>query len=264
MGGGQSYREASTGTMSWNSKAATGGIERTVEWSLIRELRQSSGSFSLPGIVGNTGSTRTLKLRNAINDLELQIRRTFTILRFDLLFLLQDEVKYEAPKEDPRQENPVEDNDDASSQSSTGPHLGDHPGDILPQNFDPIQPSVGSARSRLEGLCKFLEARVNPNLSTPGRTDNTPTKYPRLTQLIDKIKSMPDSSTSLDLILTTRSKPKPFLFNIAKDEATAKAFVDFIHPSQKRPPKETRNRMTEDAQEMAIFFLLFNSFVDAL
>ncbi|KAI8674311.1 Peptidase-S8 domain-containing protein [Fusarium keratoplasticum] len=254
--------------MSFNNQSSTGGIEHTTEWILIRELRQSSHSFSPPGVVGNTGRTRTLKLRNAINDLELQIRRTFTILRFDLLLHLQNEVKGDAPKaqiyKDSRQDNSDEDTDDASSQSSAEPHVEDWPSHGLCQGFDSIQPSVGEARSRLEQLCKFLETRVNPNLSTPGQRDNRSAKYPRLTQLIETIKQLSSFPTTVDLIPTAGSKPKPFLFNVAEDEATAKAFVAFTDPSQKRPPKEVRNQMTADAKEMAQFFLSFNSFVDAL
>ncbi|RSM09816.1 hypothetical protein CEP52_003925 [Fusarium oligoseptatum] len=251
-----------------DSQSATSGIENTVEWILISELRQRSGSFSPPGAVGNTGSTRTLKLRNAINDLELQIRRTFTILRFDLLLYLQDEVKSDARKaqlhQHSRKDNPDEDTNGASSQSRTESRLIDNPGDLLRWGSDHIQPSVGEARSRLERLCEFLEGRVNPNLVTPRQIDGISAKYPRLTRLIQWIKPMPKSSASLDLIPTPRSKPKPFLFNIAEDEATAKAFVAFTDPSQKRPHKETRHRMAADAKKMAQFFLSFNSFVDAL
>ncbi|RSM13598.1 hypothetical protein CDV31_005768 [Fusarium ambrosium] len=256
--------------MSGDSQEATGGIEHTIEWTLIGELRRSSGSFSPPGVVGNTGSTRTLKLRNAVNDLELQIRRTFTILRFDLLLYLQDEDNGDAAKariyEESRQDTSDQDHsdqdtEDASSQSSTEPHL---PSDCLRHGFASTQPSVGEARSRLERLCELLEARVNPDWSISAQRDNRSAKYPRLTQLIKTIKTLHAQPATVDLIPTAGSKPKPFLFNIAENEATAKAFVAFTDPSQKRPPKETRSRMTADAREMAQFFLSFNSFVDAL
>ncbi|RTE81984.1 hypothetical protein BHE90_003558 [Fusarium euwallaceae] len=254
--------------MSGDIQDATGGIEHTIEWILIGELRRSSGSFSPPGVVGNTGSTRTLKLRNAVNDLELQIRRTFTILRFDLLLYLQDEDKDDAPEtriyEESSQDNSDQDTEDASSQSSTEPHLGDYSSDCLRHGFSATRASVEEARSRLERLCELLEARVNPNLTISGQRDNRSAKYPRLTQLIKTIQSLYASHATVDLIPTAGSKPKPFLFNIAEDESTAKAFVAFTDPSQKRPPKETRNQMTAVSKEMAQFFLSFNSFVDAL
>ncbi|RSL68684.1 hypothetical protein CEP54_002673 [Fusarium duplospermum] len=254
--------------MSLNNQPSTGAIEHTTEWILIGELRQSSGSFSPPGVLGNTGSTRTLKLRNAMNDLELQIRRTFTILRFDLLLYLQNEDKtyilkariYEGSGED----NSDQDTEDASSQSSTEPHLEDYCSDYLRYGFAATQPSVGEARSRLERLCELLEARVNPDLSISSQRDNRSTKYPRLTQLIATIKTLYASPAAVNLIPTAGSKSKPFLFNIAEDGVTAKAFVAFTDPSQKRPPKETRSRMIADAKDMAQFFLSFNSFVDAL
>lgn len=249
--------------MPFNTQPFARGIEHTVEWSLISDLRQMSDRFGPPGAVGNTrSSTLTLKLRNAINDLELQIRRTFTILQFDLLLQLQKETQNYAPKprmhKDSRQNSWGDDSDDVSSESSTEGHLEDWSSDGSQQGFGPAQPSVEEARSRLERLCEFLEARVSPNLR-----DNKANEYPRLTSLIESVKSQPDSSP-LDLIPTVRPTPTPFLFNITEDEATARAFLAFVDPAQGKPSKEIRRQMITDAKEMAQFFLSFNSFVDAL
>lgn len=218
---------------------------------MIKDLRQISGRFGPPGAVGNTrSSTSTLKLRNAINDLELQIRRTFTIVRFDLLLQLQNEAQSYTPQprmhKDSRQNIWDDDTDDVSPQSSTEAYLEDCSSDGSHQGLGPAQPSVEEARSRLERLCEFLEARARPN-----PRDNKANRYPRLTGLIESIKSMPDSSALIDLIPTVRSTPTQFLFNIAEDEATARAFIAFINPTQKNPSRETRRRMIADAKEMA-------------
>ncbi|KAJ4310138.1 hypothetical protein N0V84_011131 [Fusarium piperis] len=252
--------------MSSDNPVSIRGIEHTVEWMLVERLREASDLFSPPEVIGNTRcSNRTLKLRNAINDLELQIRRTFMILRFDLLLHLQNETRSYAPKprihKDFCQDNSDEDTDDASSQSSTEPHIEDWPSH---DSSGPAQPSVEKARSRLEQLCEFLEARVNLNSSPPGARDNRATKYPRLTRLMERVALLHDSFASLDLIPTARPTPTPFLFNIAEDEATAKAFVAFASPGKSKLSKEIRNKMIKDATEMAQFFLSFNSFVDAL
>lgn len=239
------------------------GIEHTIEWKLIDDLRQMSNRFGPPGDVEKTRSSTTLKLRNAINELERQIRRTFTIVQFDLLLQLQNETQSHAltPRmhKDSRQNTWGDDSDDVSSQSSTEEYLEDYSSDSSHQDLGPVQPSVREAQSRLERLCEFLEARVPLN----PRDDNA-IKYPRLTGLIERIKSMPDSSAPLNVIPTFRPEPMPFLFNIAEDEATAGAYIAFIDPTQAKPSKEIRRRMTADATKMAKFFLSFNSFVDAL
>ncbi|KAH7308885.1 hypothetical protein B0I35DRAFT_88127 [Stachybotrys elegans] len=257
--------------VSLGGAASRGGIETTAEWKLIHALRQDSHRFSRPGGVAfSGGSTRTQELRNAINYLDVQIRRTFTILRLDLLLYLESEVEGDASQtssESETESKPDEDSDqdDTSSQSSLDSQPMSPIDDRSESPGDSSSPSAAEALSMLTRLCFVLEARVNPVLSPrePDDTDHT-SKFPRLTRLIEHLQLLSPSTTTLDFIPTPRTSRTRFLFNIAEDEATAAAFVNFTDPSQKRPAKDTRKRMLADAENLSKLLLSFNSFVDML
>ncbi|EXK77688.1 hypothetical protein FOQG_17614 [Fusarium oxysporum f. sp. raphani 54005] len=257
--------------MSLGGAASRGGIETTTEWKLIHALRQDSHRFSRPGGVAfSGGSTRTQELRNAINYLDVQIRRTFTILRLDLLLYLESEAEDDASRTSSESKTESEtyedsDQDDTSSQSSLESQPVSPTDDRSDSPGDSSSPSAAEALSMLTRLCFVLEARVNPLLSPrePDDTDHT-SKFPRLTRLIEHLQLLSPSTATLDFIPTPRTPPTRFLFNIAEDEATAAAFVTFTDPGQQRPPKDTRKRMLADAEYLSKLLLSFNSFVDML
>jgi len=76
----------------------SGGIGDTTAWKLINGLCESRNRFSYHGEPDAIGvsSSRTLELRNALRDLNLHIRTTFTILRFEALLDLESELEDDA------------------------------------------------------------------------------------------------------------------------------------------------------------------------
>ncbi|KAJ4136566.1 hypothetical protein NW768_004183 [Fusarium equiseti] len=224
------------------------------------------GSPRGPAFVG--GSTKTLKIRNAIDHLDYQVRRTFTILRLDLLPYLDAEAddvsraSSDSETESGIYEDPEQ--DDASSESSLEsepiPSTEDDPESPADSSF----PSAALALSKLTRLCLVLEARVNPLLIRREIEDTDDTsKFPRLTRLVTLLQLMSPSTVDLEFIPTSRASPTRFIFNIAEDEATAAAFIALITPGQ-RPDRDTRKRMLAAVEELLELFLSFNSFVDML
>ncbi|KAM7185093.1 hypothetical protein V8F33_012602 [Rhypophila sp. PSN 637] len=255
--------------MALGGAAFRGGIERTTEWRLIHALRQDNHRFSRPrGVAFSGGSMKTQELRNAINYLDVQIRRTFTILRLDLLLYLEWEAEDDASQISSESETESETEskqNDTSSRSSLESRPMSPTDDRSDSPGDSSSPSAAEALSMLTWLCFVLGPRVNPLLSPrePDDTDHT-SKFPRLTRLIENLQLLSPSTATLDFIPTPRSSPTRFLFNIAEDEATAAAFVTFTDPNQQRPPKLTRKRMLADAENLSKLLLSFNSFVDML
>ncbi|KAL6838095.1 hypothetical protein V8C40DRAFT_231593 [Trichoderma camerunense] len=254
----------------------SGGIDDTVEWRLIDGLRQNSRrfAFSLPrGVAASSYDRKTQKLRNAIDLLDAQIRRTFTVLHLEKLLYLELErednesqasSEFETDAESSRTGSDSDD-DDTSSQSSMASQSISPPNERLGSLDRSSRPSADEALSHLRELCFFLETRVNRLLIAIEPRDNEqPGTYPRLTRLIEYLYSLSPSITRLEFIPSARSTSTQFLFNIADDEATADAFVAFTGREQKRPPRETRQRMLTYAESLCQSFLSFNCFIDKL
>lgn len=244
-------------------------IDDAVEWKLIHRLRQNSHHISPHGCVAvDSGSTRTQGLHNDILSLDMQIRRTFTTLRLDMLLHLGSEMTdavSQAGLESVTDEDSSRDSSGPGSHPSVESHLGSPLDDLLDSRGHGALPSAKEALSHLSDLCSLLEARVNPGLIPvePGDSDQT-RGYPRLTRLMEYLQSLTHSTTSLQFIPIPGSAPTQFLFNITEDPATDGAFVSFSGREQKRPQRKTRQRMLQEVGLLSRRFSAFNSFVDKL
>ncbi|KAH6997693.1 hypothetical protein BKA56DRAFT_607289 [Ilyonectria sp. MPI-CAGE-AT-0026] len=273
-------------------------IDDAVEWKLIYRLRQNSHHISPHGCVAvDSGSTRTQELHDDILSLDMQIRRTFTNLRLDMMLHLGSKMADDVSQADSESvtdddsswdswesvtyDDSSWDSSDSDSHSSVESRLSspptellDSPGHIaLPSAKEPLTclscpcslPSANEALSHLSDLCSLLEGRVNPSLIPvePGDSDQT-RGYPRLTLLMEYLQSLTHSTTSLQFIPIPGSAPTQFLFNITEDPATAGAFVSFSDREQKRPQRKTRQRMLQEVGLLSRRFSAFNNFFDKL
>ncbi|KAJ4024685.1 hypothetical protein NW766_000925 [Fusarium irregulare] len=247
-----------------------GGIEERVEWRLINALRYGDHEFgSQKGPAFTNGSAKTREIRNEINQLDFQIRRTFTVLRLDMLQHLESEAEDDLSQDSSESETDSgtdydSDREDTSSESSSE----SEPMPLTEEDWetrgDSSSPSTAQALSQLTLLCHVLEARVNP-LLIPRQYDKTEdiSKFSRLTRLVEHLQHLSSSTITLELIPTSRSSPTQFIFNIAEDEVTATAFVALMTPGQ-RPDTNTRKRMLAAVRYFSEVLVSFNSFVDML
>ena len=242
-------------------QAFRGGISDTTAWKLVHGLRQNSDRFShqqaVQSIKAPVGSSRTFKLRAALYDLNIQIRKTFTILPLELLLHLESELE-----ESSLQQSLAPDSSNESRPGSTCSDLDDATSQSSVRSSSSL--SREQPLSLLESLCTLLEARVNSLLIPvePKDTDRV-SEYPRLTRLVRYICLLPMQTEPLEFIPIPDSRQAPFLFNIAEDSADAAAFVALREPAQKLPG-ETRRRMLEEVNFMKDRFSNLNFFVNSL
>ncbi|KAI0153424.1 hypothetical protein BJ166DRAFT_532751 [Pestalotiopsis sp. NC0098] len=254
--------------MSSGDQSQRGGLDDTIEWKLIHGLCQHGHRFAL-NLPKSRHSSKSKKLLNTIQSLNGQIRMTFTILKLDLLLCLdfededEDEDVHTSSESDSDASLTNSDcEDDTSPASSAGTHPFPRRDVFLkPFNHPSLSPPVEALR-HLEKLCRLLEARVNATLFPMKPADDEQAQiYPRLTKLLGHLdREAPYSSDLFELIPCSDSAV--YLFDIAKDSTTAKAFIDFFE--RKPLDSETRRQMLLSATDLLDHFHSFNEFVNKL